>query len=47
MKMQLPCQGMDPHQRVVLEVGYEALHGAGYTKGKMMNKIGFLLSVHA
>ena len=38
-------QGMDPHQRVVLEVGYEALHGAGYTKGKMMNKVGASLRV--
>ena len=35
-----PVQGMDPHQRVVLEVGYEACHGAGYSKGKLMNKIG-------
>lgn len=33
-------QGMDPHQRVVLEVGYEACHHAGYSKGKLMNKIG-------
>jgi hypothetical protein len=31
---------MDPHQRVVLEVGYEACHHAGYSKGKLMNKIG-------
>lgn len=32
--------GMDPHQRVVLEVGYEALHRAGYKKGKLMNSLG-------
>ena len=37
-------QGMDPHQRVVLEVGYEACHHAGYSKGKLMNKIGALES---
>mmetsp|Transcript_72973 Transcript_72973/g.171033 ORF Transcript_72973/g.171033 Transcript_72973/m.171033 type:complete len:756 (+) Transcript_72973:37-2304(+) len=36
----MEAKGMDPHQRVVLEVGYEALHAAGYTKGKLMNKIG-------
>ncbi|CAJ1347825.1 unnamed protein product [Effrenium voratum] len=36
----LEAKGMDPHQRVVLEVGYEACHHAGYTKGKLMNKIG-------
>lgn len=38
-------QGMDPHQRVVLEVGYEACHHAGYSKGKLMNKIGQSLSL--
>lgn len=38
-------QGMDPHQRVVLEVGYEACHHAGYSKGKLMNKIGRSLSL--
>ncbi|CAE7252494.1 ppsA [Symbiodinium sp. CCMP2592] len=36
----MEAKGMDPHQRVVLEVGYEACHGAGYSKGKLMNKIG-------
>ncbi|CAK9079433.1 Phenolphthiocerol/phthiocerol polyketide synthase subunit A ((Phenol)carboxyphthiodiolenone synthase subunit A) (Beta-ketoacyl-acyl-carrier-protein synthase I) (Phthiocerol synthesis polyketide synthase type I PpsA) [Durusdinium trenchii] len=36
----LEAKGMDPHQRVVLEVGYEACHYAGYSKGKLMNKIG-------
>ena len=40
-------QGMDPHQRVVLEVGYEACHHAGYSKGKLMNKIGWSLSLVA
>lgn len=38
--LEMSGQGMDPHQRVVLEVGYEACHGAGYSKGKLMNKIG-------
>lgn len=33
-------RGMDPHQRQVLEVGYEAAHGAGYKKGKLMNSNG-------
>eukprot|EP00931_Biecheleriopsis_adriatica_P073763 TRINITY_DN47990_c0_g1_i1.p1 TRINITY_DN47990_c0_g1~~TRINITY_DN47990_c0_g1_i1.p1 ORF type:complete len:1197 (+),score=220.30 TRINITY_DN47990_c0_g1_i1:254-3592(+) len=36
----LEASGMDPHQRTVLEVGYEALHKAGYSKGKLMNKVG-------
>ena len=36
----MEAKGMDPHQRVVLEVGYEACHHAGYSKGKLMNKIG-------
>lgn len=36
---------MDPHQRVVLEVGYEACHYAGYSKGKLMNKIGLVLKL--
>jgi len=32
--------GMDPHQREVLEVGYEALRAAGYSKGMIMNSLG-------
>mmetsp|Transcript_93964 Transcript_93964/g.265926 ORF Transcript_93964/g.265926 Transcript_93964/m.265926 type:complete len:1160 (+) Transcript_93964:86-3565(+) len=32
--------GMDPHQREVLEVGYDALASAGYKKGKLMNSLG-------
>merc|ERR1719336_3146097 len=32
--------GMDPHQREVLEVGYDALATAGYKKGKLMNSLG-------
>eukprot|EP00930_Biecheleria_cincta_P098875 TRINITY_DN9052_c0_g2_i1.p1 TRINITY_DN9052_c0_g2~~TRINITY_DN9052_c0_g2_i1.p1 ORF type:complete len:1203 (+),score=231.24 TRINITY_DN9052_c0_g2_i1:243-3611(+) len=36
----MEAAGMDPHQRVVLEVGYETLHRAGYTKGKLMNSLG-------
>lgn len=31
---------MDPQQRVVLEVGYEALFSAGYKKGRIMNSLG-------
>ncbi|CAE7696886.1 ppsD [Symbiodinium microadriaticum] len=31
---------MDPQQRVVLEVGYEALFSGGYKKGKIMNSLG-------
>jgi len=34
------AKGMDPHQRLVLEVGYEACWHAGYKKGKMMNSVG-------
>mmetsp|Transcript_69036 Transcript_69036/g.202089 ORF Transcript_69036/g.202089 Transcript_69036/m.202089 type:complete len:1148 (-) Transcript_69036:153-3596(-) len=34
------AKGMDPHQRLVLEVGYEAAWMAGYKKGKMMNAVG-------
>mmetsp|Transcript_17101 Transcript_17101/g.54772 ORF Transcript_17101/g.54772 Transcript_17101/m.54772 type:complete len:1163 (-) Transcript_17101:214-3702(-) len=34
------AKGMDPHQRIVLEVGYEAAWMAGYKKGKMMNSLG-------
>nr|AQS99229.1 type I polyketide synthase [Gambierdiscus excentricus] len=34
------AKGMDPTQRVVLEVGYEALWMAGYKKGKLMNSLG-------
>mmetsp|Transcript_12227 Transcript_12227/g.22612 ORF Transcript_12227/g.22612 Transcript_12227/m.22612 type:complete len:905 (-) Transcript_12227:155-2869(-) len=33
-------RSMDPTQRSVLEVGYEALHHAGYTKGSMTAKVG-------
>ncbi|CAE8658061.1 unnamed protein product, partial [Polarella glacialis] len=36
----MEASGMDPHQRVVLEVGYEALRKAGYVKGKLMNSLG-------
>lgn len=36
----MEAAGMDPHQRVVLEVGYEALHKAGYKKAKLMNSLG-------
>lgn len=32
--------GMDPHQRQVLEVGYEACFRAGYQKRKLMNCLG-------
>ncbi|CAJ1405861.1 unnamed protein product [Effrenium voratum] len=31
---------MDPQQRVVLEVGYEALFSAGYKKGRLMGCLG-------
>lgn len=34
------AKGMDPHQRQVLEVGYEAAWMAGYKKGKLMNSLG-------
>ncbi|CAJ1356641.1 unnamed protein product, partial [Effrenium voratum] len=32
---------MDPQQRVVLEVGYEALFSAGYKKGRLMGYLGY------
>eukprot|EP00443_Scrippsiella_acuminata_P099161 CAMPEP_0115757882 /NCGR_PEP_ID=MMETSP0272-20121206/98651_1 /TAXON_ID=71861 /ORGANISM="Scrippsiella trochoidea, Strain CCMP3099" /LENGTH=287 /DNA_ID=CAMNT_0003203407 /DNA_START=182 /DNA_END=1042 /DNA_ORIENTATION=+ len=35
----MESKGMDPHQRQVLEVGYEACHRAGYKKGKLMNAV--------
>lgn len=34
------AKGMDPHQRQVLEVGYEALFRAAYDKKQLMNSIG-------
>lgn len=34
------ASGMDPHQRVVLEVGYEACHRSGLNKKKLMNSRG-------
>mmetsp|Transcript_11347 Transcript_11347/g.26161 ORF Transcript_11347/g.26161 Transcript_11347/m.26161 type:complete len:905 (-) Transcript_11347:54-2768(-) len=34
------ARGMDPNQRFVLEVGYEALHSAGYTKKELMRSVG-------
>jgi len=36
----MEAAGMDPHQRQVLEVGYEACFRAGYKKGKLMNCLG-------
>uniref|UniRef100_A0A7S0A995 Ketosynthase family 3 (KS3) domain-containing protein n=1 Tax=Pyrodinium bahamense TaxID=73915 RepID=A0A7S0A995_9DINO len=34
------AKGMDPVQRLVLEVGYEACWMAGFKKGKLMNSLG-------
>lgn len=36
----MEAKTMDPHQRQVLEVGYEACNRAGYTKSKLMNRLG-------
>lgn len=36
----MEAMGMDPHQRWTLEVGYEAMNKAGYTKKKLMNSVG-------
>lgn len=35
----MESKGMDPHQRQILEVGYEACKNAGYPKGKLMNNL--------